>query len=428
MSFFFKRQIIARNYDAGAVGFPAFANVKKESRAQNEVTSAKNIAALFSSIFLSAIAYGILMVLIATRLEQFVRDEILMSVSSGSQIIAGIIFSRFLPMLGRRVGLVNSIYLGSAISAVCAILMYFYVNYFFWIFTIFLYGVAAFTCGVTRQTIMIDMAPKHFRAMMISCGGMIVAIGNSFGPLVLRITNTGDNFESFAISSCLFLISMFPLYALKKVETNLRSEKKVGLWHYVKNSPKIMFAGFCVNYTISSSTAFLVIYGIKIGMSQSDASLLLSVLLFGTIFSVPIGYISDLLNRRFLMIFSGFLSLICMCFLYKNDSLHEMYLILFLTFGCLMGMKLPAIVLINDKYKPTQHLAVNSAFSKFSLMGNIAGIFFTGAIMREFGAYGLWLSNIFILSLFLIFCAGNYLRKFLRHEINFSNFSFLNQK
>jgi MFS family permease len=178
---------------------------------------------------------------------------------------------------------------------------------------------------------------------------------------------------------------------------------------------------------MSSSSAFLIIYGIKIGMPKDQASLLLSVLLFGTIFSIPIGYLADILNRRLMMICSTFIALTFAILLFNNIDPQRTYFLLFFLFGSLAGIKLPAIVLINEKYKPTQRLAVNSALTKFSLMGNICGLFTTGYCMKYFGPKGLWISVSTILSLFLLFCLMNYSRKISRGEFKITDFSILNK-
>ncbi len=426
-----KQEIITRNYDVVDAGFSAIPNQPKIDDAQivsSNFGNIKNLIALFSAILLASIAYGIIAVMIALKLELHVKSEILMSVSSASQIIAGVIFARFLPAVGRKLGLTNTIALASSVSAIAALLMYFYFNYFLWILVIYIYGTSLFVCGVSRQTVMIDLAPKHMRAIVISCGGMIVSIGNSLGPILLKVLQTSDQFISFAIASSLFLASILPLRKVKNINNQVREEKKIGLWRYIKNSPKIMAAGFCANYALSSTSAFLIIYGIKIGMDKDNSSLLLSVFLFGSIFSIPIAYLVDILNRRFLMIFSGILALFCMLQLVLLASQKEIFSTIFLMFGCLIGMKLSAVILINDKYKPTQRLAVNSAFSRVSLTGNIVGIFTTGAIMNLLGAKGLWVSNMLILLLFLLFCLFDYSKKIKNKEIDFSKISILNKK
>jgi MFS family permease len=256
---------------------------------------------------------------------------------------------------------------------------------------------------------------------------MLVAVGNSIGSIVLGLMNTKESFTSFLVAAIFYLLSMLPLMRLKGLDSKVREEKKISIWRYIKNSPKIMFAGFSVSYAMSSASAFLIIYGIKIGMPQDQAAMLLSVLLFGTILYIPIGYITDILNRRMLMIFFAILSLICVYLLLINKNEQEIYLLLFLMFGCLSGIKLPAFVLINEKYKPTQRLAVNSAFSRIGLIGNIFGLLLTGVIMKTIGAQGLWVSLIAILSLFIFFCLLNYVVKALRGELQLKNFSIFNQ-
>lgn len=427
-----KSEIVTRNYDMTGTGFSALptspvGKIDDNEKFQWSLGLVKDLLAVFSSIALSAVGYGILMVMIALRLEANVKNEVLMSLCAATQIGAGVIFSRFLPIFGQRMGLVKSIYIGSILSAIFALALYKYIGYIPLLVTIFILGTSFFICGVTRHTIMIDLAPPHVRSIIISIGVMLVAIGNSMGPLLLSLIQTGDSFMSFLVASGFYIASMIPLVRLKKVDSAVREEKKISIWRYIKNSPKIMFAAFSVNYSMSAASAFSIIYGIKIGMPASEASLLLSVLLFGTILYIPIGYLSDILNRRFLMITCAILSLLCTASLYFNGYKHEIHTSLFLLFGCLAGIKLPAIVLINEKYKPTQRLAVNSAFSRVSLTGNICGLFTTGVIMTKIGPQGLWVSLMIILSLFLIFCMGNYSKKMRRKEMSWRDFSIFKQ-
>lgn len=434
MLFFFrsKSETTSRNYDVIGSDFtplPLKPNepVSDSQKFQWTVGLVKDLCAIFSAIFLSAIAYGIMMVLIALRLEAYVKNEVLMSISIATQIGAGVIFSRFLPSMGKKTGMVNSVYLGSILSAVCSLCLYKYIGFLPWLMFIFCIGTSFFICGVTRNTIMIDLAPAHMRAMIISFGGMLIALGNSLGPITLEILRTSDSFTSFAVASGFFLASTIPLARLKKVEAKVREEKKISLGRYIMNSPKIMLAAFSTSFAMSSASSFLIIYGIKIGMPKNEASLLLSVLLFGTIFSIPIGYLADILNRRLMMITSAALALCFALLLYFNQDPYRIYILSFCLFGSLSGIKLPAVVLINEKYKPTQRLAVNSAFSRFSLIGNICGLFTTGATMKDLGPEGLWLSVSTILLLFLLFCLANYSKKFLRKEFKFQDFSILNK-
>ncbi len=302
-----------------------------------------------------------------------------------------------------------------------------YVNFTLWLIVTFVYGMGAFILGVTRQALMFEIAPKHMRALIISISGMLLALCNSFGPILLQTLQTHDCFTTFAIAALFFLASMLPMLRLKKIETHLREEKQISVWHYIFTSPKIMFAGFSTNYMISSISAFAIIYGIQIGMTKDDASMLLSTFLLGSVFSIPISYLTNILNRRLMMIVSASAALLCIFSTYHIDNPFELHASLFTIFICSIGIKLPAVVLINEKYKPTKRLAVNSTFSKFCLIGNVFGIFVTGAAMKVFGPQGLWLSSMLVLSLFLFFCFVNYAGKFWRGDLSAKDFSIFNK-
>ena len=110
-----KNQGISRNYDHTGEGFAPLP-LKKNDANQNftwNLSLVQDLLAIFSSIFISAIAYGIMTVMIAFRLEANVKNEILISLSTVAQIGAGVIFSRFLPLFGQKVGMIKSVIIGS---------------------------------------------------------------------------------------------------------------------------------------------------------------------------------------------------------------------------------------------------------------------------------------------------------------------------
>jgi MFS family permease len=272
---------------------------------------------------------------------------------------------------------------------------------------------------------MIDLSPPKIRSIIISIGITLVALGNAFGPILLNLIKTNDSFYSFLLASILYLISTIPLLRLKKADSIVREQKKVAIWRYIKNSPKIFFAGFAMSYIMASCSAFSIIYGIKIGMTPSEASMLFSSLLFGTIFYTVFGFLCNYFNRRFLIILSAFSSLYVIYLINYYGNNENIFILLFLLFSSMSGIKLPTLVLINEKYKPTQRLIVNSAFTRVALIGTICGLLTTGALMKHFGHSGLWLSCAIILTCFIAFWFLNYLYKFMNNDFSYKDLTIL---
>ena len=418
---------ISRSYDHTAEGFAPLPLNKNDANKNFtwNLSLVQDLLAIFSSIFISGVAYGIMMTMISFRLEANVENEILISLSTVVQIGAGVIFSRFLPFVGQKVGMIKSIIIGSIVASICSLLLFKFVFYWLWIVIIYFLGTSLFTTAVTRNTIMIDLSPPKIRSIIISIGITLVAIGNAFGPILLNLIKTNDSFYSFLLASMLYLISTIPLLRLKKADSIVREQKKIAIWRYMKNSPKIFFAGFTMSYIMASCSAFSIIYGIKIGMTPSEASMLFSSLLFGTIFYTVFGFLCNYFNRRFLIILSAFCSLYIIYVINYYGNNENIFILLFLLFSAMSGIKLPTLVLINEKYKPTQRLIVNSAFTRVALIGTICGLLTTGALMKHFGHSGLWLSCTIILTCFIVFWFLNYFYKFMNNDFSYKDITIL---
>jgi MFS family permease len=379
--------------------------------------------AVYSSIFLSSLAYGIATVLISLKLEANVENEILISFSTVAQITAGAFFSRFLPSLGKKIGMTRSIFFASITVSIATICLYKYISYPLWIFFIFIMGTSLFITSVTRNTIMIDISPTSFRALSISIGSVTVAVGTALGPIIINILGTGENLITFIYSAVIYVISGIIIFRVKKIDSIIRHQKKIAIYRYILHSPKIMISGFSFSYVMCSCSAFSIIYGLKIGLDESQSSLLLTYLLLGNIAFIPISYLCNKLNLRFLMICFSVISLSLIINISKIENFENLHLYFFILFVCLSGIKLPTLVLINEKYKSTQRLAVNSAFTQVTLLGAVFGLITTGIAIKAFGYQGLWYSTGGILVLHLIFCFLNYAKKIIFGEIKLSNFS-----
>ena len=428
--YFRNNQNTSRNYDYTSFGFNPIP-IKKIDENQNitiNLNFIKDLLAIFSSIFLSALAYGIMMVLIAIRLEANIKNEALIAISTMVQIGAGVVFSRFLPSFGKKIGIIKSIVLSSLIASICCLSLFKFINFPIWLAIIYCLGTSLFTSSVTRNTLMIDRSPPKIRSIIISIGITLVAFGNGFGAMLINLIKTEDKIYSFLLASFLFAISSLPLIRLKKTDSIIREQKNIAIWRYIFNSPKIFFSGFTFSYIMASCSAFCVIYGIKSGMTKSEASMLLSALLFGTVFYIPLGILCNFFNRRFIIIFSAILSLYIIYLINYYSDKENINILFFLLFSVISGMKLPTLVLINEKYKSTQRLMVNSAFTRVALIGVIVGLLTTGNFMKFYGYRGLWHSCTFILSIFIAFWFINYLKKILKNDFNFKDLSILYKK
>jgi MFS family permease len=424
--FYRNRSNISRNFDYNNDGFGPIPLNKIDVNKNFvwNIALVKDLLAVFSSILLSAIAYGIMTVLISVRLEEFVKNEILISISTIAQVGSGVIFAKFLPPIAHKIGITKSIFFATLISAISCLLMYNFINFGLWTIIIYIYGTSIFITSITRGTIMIDLTPPQLRSIIISIGLTLIPFGSGLSPLILKLFNTNDAFFSFALASGFFLLSYLPIRYLKKVDSIIRENKKIGSWRYIKNSPKIFASCFTASFIMSSSGAFSIIYGLQLGMDQGDASMLLTALFFGTIFNLPIGILCNYVNKRFIILFFSICSTIIIYLLFQYRTNENIYLLFFLLYGSMSGIKLPANVLINEKYQSSQRLIVSSLYARISITGTIFGILNTGISMKYLGSQGIWITYLIVLIIFLIFWITNYISKFINHSISLKDLTF----
>ena len=231
-----------------------------------------DIIPIYLSIFLSSIPFGMLSCLVAIKMDYHIKNSILISLCSATQILSGVFISKYLPGIARMFGTNRVLYISTITAALASLAMYKYEGYFLWIIVIFSFGASIFCFAVIRQTIILDMAPPNRKAILVSTGGMFMSIGNALGPIMLNYIGN-DGFLPHIVAALFYISSIFAISYIGDKSEVVRENKKIGLLRYIYNSPKIMFGGFAFSYSQASINAFLIIYGIKSGMLASQASL-----------------------------------------------------------------------------------------------------------------------------------------------------------
>jgi len=107
-----------------------------------------NLSAIYLSIFLSSVSFGIISVLIAVKMDKFVGNETLISLAAAMQIFAAIFFAKYLPIVSKKLGILKTIQISTFCAAVMALVLYQYFGYFIWLFTIFIFGTSLFAFSI----------------------------------------------------------------------------------------------------------------------------------------------------------------------------------------------------------------------------------------------------------------------------------------
>jgi MFS family permease len=138
-------------------------------------------------------------------------------------------------------------------------------------------------------------------------------------------------------------------------------------------------------------TSFVTIYGNENGLSFSQSSLLLSSFLVGSMaLETPLTWLSDVYDRRYLVVFMGFACLVIAVYLPIAIGFYSVALaLLFIWGGVAASIYSMAMAMINDKYSGDSLIIANSGYYVMESIGGAGGILLIGAAMQYIGSDGL---------------------------------------
>lgn len=321
----------------------------------------------------------------------------------------------FCPLVGSmigRLGVINSVVIGSIGRIAVVIPLIYTDNPYAWIAGIFIYGISSNLIGIAYQTWIGSSNLKSKRGLVMAwyLGGM--SSGLALGPLILNIFGASNaRALGFWIVAGLSLSSLIPVLFLLKSKPPFKGNTRPRILFIVKNGKKIMLAAFMGGVILWGIPAFMVIYGMAAGMTQDQAAILLTMFQFGGFIAGPlISWVSDKFrDRHNAVILSFFASLLCSFFLpIAIKELYFAYALLFVWGGAVQGVYSGSMTLLGDIFRKEDQMSASVAFSQVKAIGGLIGICLIGFAMDWASSEGLVYVITFTSILYFTFALSQY--------------------
>lgn len=238
-----------------------------------------------------------------------------------------------------------------------------------------------------------------FSVYMVTClvgsigGQYIVPLGDVNGP------------NLFIICALIFSLALFPVALSTAKSPSPIAEARFDLKRLYRRSP-IAFFGSLLSGALSGTWGSLGgVYSQTIGMTTAQgATLLAAFLAGGAISQVPIGRISDRMDRRFVMIASGLFGVgACgMMIAFGADDPTALYVAGFFVGTVLYPVYSLNVAHANDLAEPHEYVTLSSAIMILYGMGTVTGPIMAGTLMQWLGPTAL----IFFLGMAFALYAG----------------------
>jgi len=388
--------------------------------AVNTTDSSTPIVCLLLSVlatFLLCVARGMSSVMIPITLHERGTSSSMIGVIMALETIAALLISLFFPVLLRFVTMKAGLVLSTLLRIPSLLLLAYTANIYIWTFAVFLNSVGCFIFMILLQTWIAGMKFKRNKGLMVALYSTSISLGFAFGPLLIdysgrilvllmpwlqgvvlsgsHITAAGSGSFNvrfiFLLSALLSFSALLPILAGLYMVPSFRIKGGVGIWKSIMQTKGPMFAIAMAGVSYFGVCAFITLYGMRNALPLHESALLLSCFMMGVLLlEAPLTWVSDFIDRRYVIVIAAFMSMICAVYLpiaiYVN---YQAFILLFLWGGVTGAIYSTSLALIGDKYEGDELVTANAGYSIMEASGGTAGILLIGSAMDLLGSDGL---------------------------------------
>ena len=348
-------------------------------------------ALLLGMLFLQ-LGNGLQGTLLSVRgeLENFSTFE--MSVVMSAYFAGFLGASRLVPDLIRRVGHVRVFAaLASFISAVL-ILYPLLVNPWVWTGGRVIIGFCFCGVYITAESWLNNAATNENRGKLLSSYMVVQMAGIVAAQLLLLIGDPGG-FELFVLISVLVSISFAPILLSITPTPAFEATKPMSIKELFSTSPLGCVGMFFLGGIFSAQFGMAPVFGTKAGLSLSEISSFVAAFYIGAmVFQFPIGWLSDQMDRRILIVVTSAIGFIAAI---SAILLEGSFLILVGSAFFIGGMSNPLYSLLiaytNDFLELEDMASASGGLLFLNGLGAISGPLFTGYLMTKMGPEGFFI-------------------------------------
>lgn len=295
-----------------------------------------------SATLLLAVAMGLSVVIIPTTLKNNGISNTLIGLIMSLETIASILISFFFPMLLHFISMKTGLILSTVLRIPSLLLLAYTSNPFIWALAVFLNSVGCFSFLILLQTWIVGLKFKRNQGLMVALYSTSLSLGLAMGPILLEYagkllslvppdikdfiikqTLTSDvtlhgmspRFY-FILTASISLLALLPIIMGFVYIPSFKFKGSGDIWKSIMHAKGPMFAIAMAGVSFFGVSAFITLYGLKNQLTLQESALLLTCFMMGSLLlEAPMGWVSDYIDRRYVIVIAAFLSMLCAVYL-----------------------------------------------------------------------------------------------------------------
>jgi MFS family permease len=288
--------------------------------------------------------------------------------------IASLIVVPFVPRLAARFGVLPLLWASIFLSA-ASILGFRALYSFGWWFPLrFLFSSGLGILFVLSEYWINTAAPPGRRGFVMGIYATVLALGFAAGPGLLALVGT-VGWTPYGAGAGLFLLAAGPLLLARNLSPEIGHGTGRTVASFLVAAPAATLAALVFGALETGVFALLPVYALRIGFEASDAAMLVTATALGTVAcQIPIGLLSDRMDRRLVLLGSAAAGLLASLLIPPlSGSTPALWAILF-AFGGLTGaLYTVGLAHLGARFTGADLASANAAFVLLYNGGLIAG-------------------------------------------------------
>ena len=310
--------------------------------------------------------------------------------------------SILIPILLQRVGHIRVFAALASLASIAILLHSIFLDPFSWFFIRILTGISLSGIYVIMESWLNDKSTNQTRGKILSIYMIVTFSFVGLGQVLLNLSDPAK-VDLFILVSILLSFSLLPILLSITDAPNFNDPKRLTLKELYIITPLGFVAALLIGLAHSAIFGYGAVYAVAKGLSTFEISIFMVIVsTFGAILQWPIGYLSDRIDRRIILI--G-VTLIASCLsIFIVISSYLSLIVFFIVLAFYAGMSLPmyslAIAHTNDFLQPDEIVAASSSMAILVGIGSIVGPIAASLFMKSIGPDGFF-AYLFVVHLLL---------------------------
>ncbi|MGU3494249.1 MFS transporter [Xanthobacteraceae bacterium A53D] len=348
-----------------------------------------SIAAAVSAVSVVGVGLSLSIPLLSLELESRGINSTWIGLNTAVAGLATIFTAPFVPMMVRRMGVQGALVLAIAVTAITLVGFKAIPSFTMWFPLRFLFGGALCVLFAVSEFWINAVAPPKRRGLMMGIYATGLSVGAALGPIILGVLGS-RGWAPYVAGAAVLSLGAIPILLARGMTPKIHDSSHHGVLGFIRRSPIATLAAFVFGAIETAVLSFLPLYGVRLGLSDAQSSLLLTIAVLGNVaFQIPLGLISDRIDRRYLLLFCalcGTAGAIILPFIAVDTITFKVAV--FLATGIVGSLYTVGLAHLGEKYQGGNLAAANAAFVMLYSIGLVVGPPVVGIGMDLYNPYG----------------------------------------